>query len=201
MKIYLAIITLALAFNSHSKDISVLISQHIDWLETADICPSDVMTIQDDSIAYLEHACDRSVDECFLKCSKGDGESCYNLAFTLQAEEYSSYVKYSEALFLKACELGSISACTNRAAGLQKYEGKASLECAIKTYEKACEFDDPWSCTMFGYQLAVGEGVEKDLNKSLEVFGKSCKYGESDPACTSALKYIGQIEDILEKRN
>ncbi len=195
------IITLALSFNSHSKEISALIDQHIDWLETAEVCPSDVMTTRDDNIDYLEHSCDAKVEECLLKCSKGDGESCYNLAFTLQSEEYSGYVKYSEALFLKACELGSISACTNRAAGLQKYKGDASLECAIKTYEKACEFDDPWSCTMFGYQLAVGKGVEKDLNKSLKVFRKSCKYGESDPACASALKYIGQTDDILEKRN
>ena len=119
------------------------------------------------------------------------------MAFTLQGTGETESIRYSEALFLKACSLGSVSACTNRAAGIQKIEGDKGLDCALRTYEKACELEDPWACTMLGFHLADGKGVEKDLQGALQVIQKSCLYGDQDPACRNALILKKQIETAL----
>ena len=192
------VVLFILSSASFAEDLSLLIETQKGWLKITDTCPADVIKKRNDNIDFIKSSCDLRIRDCFKKCSQKDGEACYNLAFTLQLEKYEEYVPYSEALFLKACEYGSISGCTNRAAGLQKYTGDKGLNCAVRTYEKSCSFDDPWSCTMYGYHLAVGKGVKKDLQKSLGVFKKSCRYGEEDPACQRALAFSKQIEEALE---
>ncbi|MEK8015611.1 MAG: hypothetical protein VSS75_002005 [Candidatus Parabeggiatoa sp.] len=200
MKVLIIIAIAIVSQISVAKDLSCLLQQHKEWLKPSDTCPADVISMRNDDIDYIEGLCDSKIEECLKRCSSGNGESCYNLALTLQAEKYKKFVQYSEALFLKSCQLGSISGCTNRAAGMQIYIGKESLDCAVRTYEKSCELDDPWSCTMYGYHLATGKGITKNLKKSLNVFKKSCRYGKDDPACQRATEFSKQIKSALENR-
>ena len=83
---------------------------------------------------------------------------------------------------------------------MQKALGESALLCAVSTYKKSCEFNDPWSCTMYGYHLAHGQGIAKDLKQSLKVLSKSCRFGIEDPACIKASTLIKQIKEALAKK-
>ena len=52
--------------------------------------------------------------------------------------------------------------------------------CAIRTYGLACDHNDPWACTMIGFHLTRGIGVDKDHDRVRKTLAKSCRFGEDD---------------------
>ncbi|MBO0755581.1 MAG: sel1 repeat family protein, partial [Bradyrhizobiaceae bacterium] len=98
----------------------------------------------------------------------------------------------SEALFLKACGLGIVSGCTNRAAGM---EDSGHSSCITQTFQRACDYNDPWACTMFGFHLSRGIGVAQDRERARQVLSKSCRFGETDQACSYARRLLKEIGD------
>jgi TPR repeat protein len=104
---------------------------------------------------------------------------------------------FSEALFLRACRLGITSGCTNRAAGMTHLapETAESNACAARTLAQTCRRDDPWGCTMYGYHLMRGAGVQKDPDLAIRMFRRACRINESFAACTKAKLLLKKIED------
>jgi hypothetical protein len=51
---------------------------------------------------------------------------------------------------------------------------------------------------MYAFHLSRGLGVAKDEALALKILEKSCKYGDSDPACGYAK---GLRQDILNRRS
>jgi len=190
----IGLINVAIADSTDNDKLQKLLSKADAWLLATDACPADVLTAAVDS-GYKKGFCDGQIKNCLNKCEAYEVSYCYNLAVTLQKPEYEQFERYSEALFLRSCELGSISGCTNRAAGMQTALGDEALGCAIRTYKKSCEFDDPWSCTMYGYHLYLGKGVEKNLEQALKALSKSCKNGIKDPACSNAKEIEKRISE------
>jgi hypothetical protein len=170
-----------------------------EWLFPIEICPLDIMPDYETDSNYSVETCDINPLACYENCKNGNGNACYGLAVALQNNLGIEQVE-AEALHLKACKLGITSGCTNRAAAKFNLEANNSeaIKCSVSTFEKTCEKNDPWGCTMFGFALAHGKGIEQDLDKSLSVLSKSCKYGLEDEACQNAKDLESQI---IEFRN
>ncbi|HEY2529280.1 MAG TPA: hypothetical protein VGJ20_15255 [Xanthobacteraceae bacterium] len=160
-----------------------------DWLPDLDKCPVDVMPARETKTNYFKERCAAGLEQCLSNCRAGDANDCYASALVLQEVRTS---RISEALFLKACALGIVSGCTDRAASMDSGRGGS---CAIQTYQRACDYDDPWACTMLGFHLVRGIGIPKDHERARQVLSKSCRFGESDEACTYARGLMREIGD------
>ena len=161
-----------------------------DWLPSLDKCPAEVMPARAARSGYFEQRCKTSVERCVDSCRTGNAGDCYAAALVLQEVRNNPV---SEALFLRACSLGIVSGCTNRAAGMDS--GGGGSACAVQTFEKGCERDDPWACTMIGFYLLRGIGLEKDHTRAKQLLSKSCRFGDSDLACGYAKGLLQEIKD------
>jgi len=160
-----------------------------DWLPDLDRCPADVVPPRAAKLEYDKERCAAALDQCLRNCRGGLAGDCYASALILQEVRKNPV---SEALFLKACSLGIVSGCTNRAASM---DGGHDDRCAIRTYEMGCDRDDPWACTMLGFHVVRGIGVTQDPERARQVLSKSCRFGETDPACGYAKGLLREIGD------
>jgi hypothetical protein len=174
------------------------IAEKRDWLAVTRLCSIDVMPGRASIVKAGNDHCKAPYDTCLSKCESGDGASCYWLAYQLQQNGAPS--ETYDALFQRSCKLGVVSGCTNHAAGLLSVNGDdvPTQKCAARTFEKGCDYDDPWACTMYAFHLSRGLGVAQDEALALKIVEKSCKYGDSDPACGYAK---GLRQDILNRRS
>ena len=46
---------------------------------------------------------------------------------------------------------------------------------------------------MYAFSLVYGDGVDKNTDLALDALKGSCRFGESDPACSSALELSNNI--------
>lgn len=166
------------------------------WLLPMELCPADIAPPQELERLYLAKDCAPDLAACVSRCGEGDGNACFGAALRLQ--ELQGVTDFSERLYLRACGLGLYSGCTNRAAGISQHEparvdGKT---CVARTYQLMCDRKDAWACTMLGLALIRGEGVQKDLDRALEVLPGGCRFGYGDLACQDALYLIQTIEQI-----
>jgi TPR repeat protein len=167
------------------------------WLFPAAECPADVMPAYQEDSHYFAGKCKGDLATCADRCQANDGGDCYALALALEGmetETQSDEVVF-EALYLRACRLGVVSGCTNRAAGMTVREPESADACAARTFAQTCERDDAWGCTMYGYHLMTGRGVEKDLDRAARMFRRACGYDETFAACTKAKRLLQEIED------
>lgn len=171
------------------------------WLaEATDVCPVDLMPQTEVAPQYLSEGCADDASVCFEKCRNDDANACYALALLI--EDKKGYAQRPiTSLYSRSCKLGIISGCTNRAALMINPDQKESgrNKCTAATFEKTCELNDPWGCTMFGGALANGDGVERDLDRALNVLSKSCILGDDDPACVAAKTLSKEIEQARKK--
>lgn len=164
------------------------------WLFEGDRCPADVMPADEVAWEPLGELCQTDLPACLDRCQQGEARGCYEAA--LQVQRLGRDEPASEALFLRTCRLGIPSGCTNRAAGMTKNgdEGEAAFRCAVRTFQRTCEANDPWGCTMFGFHLMEGAGIERDPDRALRTLKQACiRYGEQDPACQRALELIDKL--------
>ena len=147
----------------------------------------------------MEGLCIDHSNKCLTKCKQGDPIACYSLALGIQDRAAEMRDLYG-ALFARACRLGHASGCTNRGAGLSNADPSDpdAAVCYIALYKASCVGDDPWGCTMLGFELFEGNHIEQDYDEALKVMSKSCKFGEEDPACSTALSLE---KTIHEERN
>jgi hypothetical protein len=157
------------------------------WLPKPDQCPADLMPAQEGSQQFSIEGCSADIEQCIERCRAGDAGSCYSAALVLQRFRNSLV---SLALFQRACASGFVSGCTNEAAGLDAGRGEA---CAIRTYGLACDHNDPWACTMIGFHLTRGIGVDKDHERARKALAKSCRFGDDDDACRSAKSLLKEL--------
>jgi TPR repeat protein len=158
-----------------------------DWLPKLDRCPADLMPKRASADVFSIERCSAALNECLGRCRMGGAGDCYAAAqFLLKI----SNGPVPQALFLKACALGYVSGCTNRAASIEK---GPSVGCAIRTYQLACDLDDPWACTMIGFHLVRGVGIEKNDDRARKAFSKSCRLGDDDEACRYAKALLKEI--------
>jgi hypothetical protein len=158
------------------------------WLQRPDQCPADLLPGQQGPQQFSIDTCAADVERCLARCQTGDAGHCYAAALVLQNVRKTVV---SQALFQRACASGLVSGCTNRAAEMDSGPGQA---CAIRTYGLACERDDPWACTMMGFHLLRGIGIDKDPERARKALAKSCRFGDQDDACRFAkglLKEVG----------
>jgi TPR repeat protein len=163
------------------------------WLFVADRCPADVMPAGEVTWQGDDNLCETNLPGCLDRCQQRDARACYEGA--LQVQRLGNEPA-SEALFLRACTLGIPSGCTNRAAGMTKNgnEGDAAVRCAVRTFQRTCEANDPWGCTMFGWHLMEGLGIERDRARAGRILKLACvRYGKEDPACQRALELLQQL--------
>jgi len=160
-----------------------------------DRCPADVMPAAEQKTEMLGDLCVTDLPTCLDRCQARDPSGCYSAALRVQA--LKSDEPASEALFLRACRLGSMSGCTNRAAGMTKdgNEGEAANRCAVRTFQRTCQANDPWGCTMLGWHLIEGQGIERDLERARRSLQQACvRFGQEDPACVRAMELLEQID-------
>jgi hypothetical protein len=160
-----------------------------DWLPDLAKCPAEVMPARESKLEYFKERCAAALERCLGNCRAGDAGDCYSSALILQEVRPSPV---SEAFFLRACALGIVSGCTNRAAGM---DSGSEAACSVQTFEKACDRNDPWACTMIGFHLIRGVGIAKDHERARQALSKSCRFGETDPACDYARKLMREIGD------
>jgi hypothetical protein len=170
------------------------LATHPPWLFPALACPADVMGPTPQRTRYMAEHCIQDLGLCVDHCEAGQADGCYAAALRLQ--ELQADAQYSEALFLRGCQLGHRSSCTNRAAGILMLDApRAGRErCAFRSFELTCRDSDPWGCTMVGQLLAEGTGTAPDLDRALSALRQGCTFGEQDPACITAKRLITQIE-------
>ena len=63
----------------------------------------------------------------------------------------------------------------------------------IERIELACGRDDPGLCTMMGFHLIKGIGVEKNNDRARRFLAKSCRFGDTDEACAKAKAFLKEI--------
>jgi hypothetical protein len=162
-----------------------------DWLPSLDQCPADAMPPRETRSGFYKGRCESTLERCLRNCQSGNAEDCYASAIAVQ--KVSKHSPVAEALFLKACALGIASGCTNRAAGIL-FDHKAD-PCALRTFTAACDRLDPWACTMIGFHLVRGIGIEKDHERARQLLSRSCKYGDTDEACRAAKRLLEQLDE------
>ena len=159
------------------------------WLPKPDRCPADLMPTQEISQQFSIEGCSADIARCLERCRAGDAGNCYSAALVLQKVTNGPV---TAALFQRACASGFVSGCTNQAAGMDSGGGES---CAIRTYGLACDRNDPWACTMIGFHLTRGIGVDKDHERARKALAKSCRFGDDDDACRSAKSLLKEIGD------
>lgn len=168
------------------------------WLFPASECPADVMPQSQSEKNYSVEKCLNKPEDCYQKCINEDGNACFELALIVQRQKEVESA-YSEALFLRSCKFGIALGCTNRAAGMFDIEQKNQkrLHCPVRTFEKTCALDDAWGCTMYGFALANGFGVKKDIAKALEILPKGCNNVRLD---SEVCKNARSIEELIKTK-
>jgi hypothetical protein len=163
------------------------------WSRLLAACPADAFPGGDQRLNYLAEGCASNLVGCLDRCQGRNGNACY--AAALRVQELKAPDKYSDTLFMRACELGIASGCTNRAAAMAGGEGEdaAAWKCPNRTFEAMCEQEDPWACTMWGGSLWYGRGIKQDVHAARKVLPKGCSYGEDDPACVGARELLKEI--------
>ena len=138
--------------------------------------------------AFSIEGCTAAVEQCLDRCRAGNASDCYSAALVVQRTIKTGPL--SDALFLRACKLGVASGCTNLAASM---EDSGDYACPNRTYELACGRDDPWACTMMGFHLIRGIGVEKNNDRARRFLARSCRFGDTDEACAKAKAFLKEI--------
>lgn len=145
-----------------------------------------------------EKFCKTELEECFSKCSGGNGEACLVVARILQADKNKNISqKYAQTFFAFSCAAGNPGGCTNRAAGIRngdflrdpskEWDEEDKKECTFRFFEKACKKDDAWGCVMLGQAYEKGEGVKRDKGKASVLYKKGClQAGPSHLSCKYA---------------
>jgi len=176
----------------YANDVYEDIKTNPELSKLAKICPSKLVQSQDIEFYNKTSICEKNQSHCLKLCLDGSSDHCFGLANHYNMVDDSSGV-YSRPLYAKSCQLGLVSGCTNAAAGLKNDYGLDEAQCYTKTFEKTCELKDPWGCTMQAVSLVYAEGTKKDLNKALTVMRGSCRFGETDRACSSAMDLASEI--------
>jgi TPR repeat protein len=170
-----------------AKVLESLEAEKPNWLPDLDRCPGDVMPARETESQYSKERCATALERCLDNCRAGDAGDCYASAQILIKVRQNAV---AESIFLRACSLGIVSGGTNRAAGMDAGDGGS---CAIRTFDMACGRNDPWACTMIGFHLARGIGTAKDPVRARQALAKSCRYGETDQACSYARRVLTEI--------
>jgi TPR repeat protein len=194
LKPYLFIIfsfILATLSQAGTKNILPLMDQNNILMSLTNSCPADLFVDPEQQYQDFIGFCGHDMDSCFAKCVEGSASHCFGLANNLESTELDP--KYSERLFSLACSKGLVTACTNRASGIMRHnpENKA---CYVRSFELTCKKEDPWGCTMYGFLLARGIGIDKNHELALKVLKVGCTYGVEDPACKNALAIEQEIK-------
>lgn len=156
------------------------------------VCPSQWLAATTQHVEHVDYSasCSSTSRDCFSKCMAGSANHCVGLARHLQVSGVES--QYSDRLYALGCQYGSVTACTNRAAGIMRYS-PTKTSCYAKSFELTCNQQDAWGCTMYGFILSRGIGVNQQLEKARHVLKTGCKFGIEDDAC----KYAMAIEKEL----
>ncbi|MEP6343348.1 MAG: sel1 repeat family protein [Maricaulaceae bacterium] len=193
--IILACIFTLLSFTSGCVEQESSVFDEIDnnkeLIKLSNLCPSELIQESDISFNDETNYCERNQQSCLSKCLTGSSNHCFGLANHFNIVE--SPEKYSRPLYAKSCQLGLASSCTNMAAGMKRDQGLEAAICYTPTFQKTCELDDPWGCTMYAVSLIYGEGVKKDTDVALDVLKNSCRFGETDRACSTAMDLASDI--------
>ena len=168
------------------------ISNHDELSKLTQVCPSTLVQPEDIPFENLTSICEKDGKYCLKRCLANSSNHCFGLANHFNVTDENSEV-YSRPLYSKSCQLGLASACTNVAAGIKRASGLDEAICYTETFSKTCDLDDPWGCTMYAVSLIYAEGVEKDLDKALNIMRKSCRFGNTDPACSGAIELAAKI--------
>ena len=178
-----------------SAEASTAVRASYAWMEEAELCPADVMSVDMRVNGLEERSCaDAGLPACFHRCRKGDVDSCFWLANTLERADREDAAV--QALYQRACTLGEPSGCTNRAARmfLGQRRDAGVMKCAARTFERTCGLQDAWGCAMLGNALHEGTGVPRDEARALEVLANAC-HGTDDatPPCVAARQLVEVI--------
>lgn len=170
-----------------AKVVAALEASWPDWLQKPDQCPADLMPARQGPQEFSIERCAADVARCLDGCRAGDAGHCYSAALVIQKVRNGAV---SQAFFQRACASGFVSGCTNRAVEMDSGPGKT---CAMRTYGLACDRNDPWACTMLGFHLVRGIGVDKDPDRARKALARSCRFGDEDDACRFAKALLKEI--------
>ena len=178
--------------DANGNDIYKDIKDNAELSKLAEICPVELIQKQDIEFFNETSVCEKNENRCLKLCLNGSSDHCFGLANHFNKSDETSGA-FARPLYAKSCQLGLVSSCTNVAAGIKNDDGLEEAQCYTKTFEKTCKLDDPWGCTMFAVSLIYGDGVDRDLDKALLVMRGSCRFGETDRACSTAMELASEI--------
>lgn len=119
-------------------------------------------------------------------CIQGDLTSCKLTALIYAKQKTPNHrAKMLQALSI-ACKYGEISSCYFVA---KSYEFIELYPKMIEALENGCQWGDPMLCLKLGGHYFQGRGIEKNPNKALELWIKSC-YGRKKQGCDLALSFL-----------
>ena len=180
-----------------TQDASRRVRDSYAWMADAELCPADLMHEGMRVNGLKAMSCDGSaLPQCYRECRRGDVDSCYWLASTLEHAKADDPAV--QALYQHACTLGEPSGCTNRAARLYLGNRRDAgvTACAARTFERTCALKDAWGCAMYGNALHEGVGVPQDDARALQALADACVNGDaSSPACGAAQ----ELKEVIRK--
>lgn len=179
------VLFLSFASGCAAQESSILdqIENNEELLKLSEICPAEVVPARDIDFDDKTNFCSENSQFCVQKCFKGSANHCFGLANYLNSSNDND--NHSRQLFTKSCQLGIASGCTNAAAGIKHHNSSDDAVCYAQTFKKTCEANDAWGCTMYAFSLVYGDGVEKNNELALEALTGSCRFGDTDPACST----------------
>lgn len=157
-----------------------------------------MLGIEGVSYKDFSKSCAENEVVCFEECKACSANHCFNLAYVLQARAFNSPI--ADRLYAMACKKGHVSGCTNFAAGLMRFSPEKN-KCYANSFRMTCERRDAWGCTMYGFVLHKGDGVQKDLEKAMNALDGSCAIDPEHEACSYAKRRMKLVEAELGSRN
>ena len=179
-------------FSSDESAQSILnvVEEDQEVLNAGQVCPTELPGVTDLTYKDFSKSCADNEMACFEECKAGSANHCFNLAYILQARAFESHSV--DRLYAMACKGGHVSGCTNFAAGLMRFAPERN-ECYASSFRMTCERGDGWGCTMYGFVLHTGDGVQKDLDKAMKALEGSCAIDPEHEACSYAKRRMALI--------
>lgn len=116
-------------------------------------------------------------------CDENNSKGCFFLGYFFNIGIGTSVNKMmSLEKYKKACILGEDKACVNLAI---LYQDKNDYKLALIYYRKAHDYKNYIATTSIASYYAVGQGIDKNINKAYEYYKIACDDGRIPQVCSA----------------
>ncbi len=114
----------------------------------------------------------RTLESIVEDCNRGKADACSDLGVSFDLGiSAPKNPETARALYEKACKAGSMSGCNNLGVMVLVSDPPR----AASSFDRACRSRLPIACRNLGMAYLVGSGVERDVDRSRELFLGACQ--------------------------